>query len=247
MAQDEIRVDEIAPNVYRLSNYIARFNLQFNSFLIKDDEPLLYHTGMRGMFPLVRQAVARLIEASKIRWIGASHFEVDEWGGLNDWLQEAPQATPVCGEIGGLVNLNDFSPRPPRLVTQDEILSTGAYRFRLYPTPHLPHGWDAAMLYEETHQTLFCSDLFHQNGNVMPLTEADIVEEARQSLLEFQSTGPLMDYMPYTANTKRLLHQLADLQPKTLGVMHGSSFAGDCARALRDLAVVMREVYGEPE
>ncbi len=245
MSQDEIRVDEIAPDVYRLSIYIARFNLQFNSFLIKDDEPLLYHTGMRGMFPLMHEAVVRVIEPSEIRWIGASHFEVDEWGGLNDWLREAPQATPVCGEIGALVNLNDFSPRPPRLVAQDEILSTGAYRFRLYPTPHLPHGWDATMLYEETQQTLFCSDLFHQNGNVRPLIDGDIVEESRQSLLEFQSAGPLLDYMPCTANTKRLLHQLAALQPKTLAVMHGSSFTGDCAGALRDLATVMREVYGE--
>lgn len=247
MAQDETRIDEIAPNVYRLSNYIARFNLQFNSFLIKDEEPLLYHTGMRGMFPQVRQAVARLIEPSKLRWVGASHFEVDEWGGLHEWLQAAPQATPVCGEIGALVNLNDFSPRPPRLVARDETFSTGAYRFRLFPTPHLPHGWDATMLYEETGQTLFCSDLFHQNGNVPPLTESDIAGESRQSLLEFQSAGPLMDYMPYTARTERLLHQLAALQPKALAVMHGSSFAGDCAGALRDLAVVMQEIYGEPE
>ena len=247
MEQDEIRVDEIAPDVYRLSVYMARFNLQFNSFLIKDDEPLLYHTGMRAMFPLVRQAVARVIKPSEIRWLGASHFEVDEWGGLNDWLQEAPQATPVCGEIGALVNLNDFSPRPPRLVAQAEILSTGSYRFRLYPTPHLPHGWDATMLYEETQQTLFCSDLFHQNGNVKPLVGSDIVASSRRSLLEFQSAGPLMAYMPYTSTTKRLLHKLAALQPKTLAVMHGSSFAGDCPGALHDLVVVMREVYGAPE
>ena len=245
MAQDEIRVDEIAPDVYRLSIYMARFNLQFNSFLIKDDEPLLYHTGMRGMFPLVREAVTRVMQPAQLRWIGGSHFEVDEWGGLHDWLREAPQAAPVCSEIGALVNLNDFSPRPPRIVAQGEPLSTGRYRFRFYPTPHLPHGWDAAMLLEETQQTLFCSDLFHQNGNVKPLSEADIVASSRRSLLEFQSAGPLLDYMPYTATTKRLLEQLAALRPKTLAVMHGSSFSGDCAGALRDLAVAMRQVYGE--
>lgn len=246
MEQNDIAVTEIAPDVYRLSIYVAKWDLQFNPFLIKDDEPLLYHTGMRGMFPLVREAVARVMEPSEIRWIGASHFEVDEWGALNEWLQEAPAAQPFCSEIGALVNMNDFAPRPPHVVAQGDVLSTGKYRFRLYPTPHLPHGWDATMLFEEVQQTLFCSDLFHQNGNVSALTESDIVERSRQALLEFQAS-PLMAYMPYTSNTKRLLYELAALKPKTLAIMHGSSFAGDCERALRDLAVVMREVYEEPE
>jgi flavorubredoxin len=246
MEQNEVTVDEIAADVYRISIYMARWNLQFNSFLVKDDEPLLYHTGMKGMFSLVREAVARVLKPSELRWIGASHFEVDEWGALNEWLQEASAAQPVCGETGALVNLNDFAPRPPRVVARDEVLSTGKYRFRLHPTPHLPHGWDATMLFEEVQQTLFCSDLFHQNGNVTSLTEADIVEKSRQSLLEFEAS-PLMAYMPYTTYTKRLLAELADLKPKTLAVMHGSSFAGDCQHALHDLVVVMREVYGEPE
>lgn len=243
MAQKDITVTEIAPDVYRLSVYVARFNLQFNSFLIKDEEPVLYHTGMKGMFPLAREAVARVMDPADIRWIGGSHFEVDEWGALNDWLQIAPHARPVCGEIGALVDLNDFAPRPPRVVKEGEVFSTGAYHFRLYSTPHLPHGWDASMLFEETQQTLFCSDLFHQNGNVKALVETDIVEQSRESLLEFQA-GPLLDYMPYTAHTEQLLQQLAALKPQTLAVMHGSSFAGDCERALHDLAVVMRAVYG---
>ena len=243
MAQNEIMVTEIAPDVYRLSVYMARFNLQFNSFLIKDDEPLLYHTGMKGMFSLAREAAARVMDPADICWIGGSHFEVDEWGALNAWLQVAPHSQPVCGEIGALVNLNDFAPRPPRVVKTGEVFSTGAFRFHLYATPHLPHGWDATMLFEETQQTLFCSDLFHQNGNVKALVETDIVEKSRESLLEFQA-GPLLEYMPYTAHTEQLLGQLAALKPQTLAVMHGSSFAGACDRALNDLAVVMRDVYG---
>lgn len=243
MAKNEIMVTEIAPDVYRLSVYMAEFNLQFNSFLINDDEPLLYHTGMQSMFSLMHEAVARVLDLVNLRWIGGSHFEVDEWGALNHWLHVAPHAQPVCGEIGALVNLNDFAPRPPRVVNVDEVFSTGRYRFRLYSTPHLPHGWDATMLFEETQQILFCSDLFHQNGNVVSLVDTDIVERSRDSLLEFEA-GPLLDYMPYTAHTQQLLHQLAALKPQTLAVMHGSSFAGNCAGALQDLAVVMREVYG---
>lgn len=243
MAQNEISVSEIAPDVYRLSVYMAQFNLQFNSFLIKDDEPLLYHTGMRSTFPLMYQAIAQVLDPADLRWVGGSHFEVDEWGALNNWLQVAPHAQPVCGEIGALVNLNDFAPRPPRVINVDEVFSTGRHHFRLYATPHLPHGWDATMLFEETQQTLFCSDLFHQNGNVAALVDTDIVERSRESLLEFQA-GPLLAYMPYTTETQHLLRQLTALRPQTLAVMHGSSFNGDGAGALHDLAGVMREVYG---
>jgi flavorubredoxin len=239
-------VNEIAPDVYRISIYVPEFNLQFNHFLIKDDEPLLYHTGMKGMFPLVREAVATILEPSQVRWIGASHFEVDEWGSLNEWLQEAPSAQAICSVVGALVNLSDFASRPPRGLTPEEVLSTGKYQFRFHPTPHLPHGWDAGVLFEETQRTLLCSDLCHQNGNVEAITESDVVERTRQSLIEYQS-GPLMDYMPYTANTERFLQLLAALKPKTLAIMHGSTFVGDGERALNDLAVVMREVYGERE
>jgi flavorubredoxin len=200
---------------------------------------------MRRMFPLVQQAVARILDPAQLRWIGFSHFEVDECGALNQWLQVAPTAQAVCSVVGALVNLSDFADRPPRGMAADEVLPTGHYQFRFRPTPHLPHGWDAGVLFEETQRTLLCSDLFHQNGDVEALTESDIVERARQSLLEYQA-GPLMDYQPYTLQTKRLLHELASLQPKTLAAMHGSTFVGDGAQALRDLAVVMREVYDEP-
>src|SRR5262249_9432877 len=151
--------------------FVPEFNLQFNQFLVKDEEPLLYHTGMRGIFPLVHEAVARVIEPSQLRWIGVSHFEVDEWGALNEWFQVTPSAQAICSVVGALVNLNDFASRPPRGMEKDEVLSTGKYRFRFRPTPHLPHGWDAGVLFEETQRMLLCSDLFHQNGNVEALTE----------------------------------------------------------------------------
>ncbi|MCA1625445.1 MAG: MBL fold metallo-hydrolase [Acidobacteria bacterium] len=235
---------EIAPDVYRISIYVPEADLQFNQFVVKDDEPLLYHTGMKAIFPLVREAVARIIEPSQIRWIGFSHFEVDECGSLNEWLQVAPSAQAVCSVVGALVNLNDFADRCPRGMASDEVLSTGQYRFRFRATPHLPHGWDASMLFEETNGTLLCSDLFTHNGDVEEVTESDVVGRSRATLLEYQA-GPLRDYLPYTPNTERLLNELAALKPKTLAAMHGSTFVGDGERALRDLAVMMRETLGD--
>ena len=145
--------------------------------------------------------------------------------------------------VGALVNVNDFAARAPRGLAADEVLHTGKYQFRFRPTPHLPHGWDAGVLFEETQRTLLCSDLFHQNGNVEPVTEDDIIERARQSLLEYQA-GVLMDYLPYTLKTERLLQELATLEPRTLAAMHGSTYVGNGAQALQDLGQVMRDVYG---
>jgi len=237
------QVHEVGPDVFQIATYVPQFNLQFSQFLIKDEEPLLYHTGMRGMFPQLRDAVARIMDPARIRWISASHFEVDEWGAVNEWLEAAPSAQAVSTVAGALVNLADFVSRPPRGLQPDEVLVTGKYRFRVFPTPHLPHGWDSGMLFEETRRTLFCSDLFHQNGDLEPVTESDVIERARRTLIDYQA-GPLMDYMPYTPKTGQHLETLASLQPKTLATMHGSVYVGDGARALRDLAVVMREVYG---
>ena len=237
-------VTEIAPNVYRISIYAEPFDLQFNHFLVKDEEPLLYHAGMRGMFPELHEAVAKLINPSELRWISWSHFEVDECGGLNQWLDVAPSAQGACSVVGALVNLNDFADRPPRALEKGEVLTTGQYRFRFQPTPHLPHGWDAGMLFEETQKILFCSDLFHQVGKVEPIIESDVVlERSRAAMIDYQG-GPLMDYVPYTHNTKLLLSELADLKPETLAIMHGSSFKGDGERLLQELGPVFKEVFG---
>jgi len=238
------RIDEIAPDLYRISLYVPAFDLQFNHFLVKDEEPLLFHTGMRGMFPAVREAVATLIDPSSLRWISWSHFEVDECGALNEWLAAAPNAIPVCGETGAMINIADFSNRPPRGLKPDEILRTGRHRFRFVPTPHLPHGWDAGVLFEETDHVLLCSDLMHQIGDVEPVTTGDVVGRYRQAFEIYQQSPVLMDYVPYTENTKRQLANLAALQPRMLAAMHGSTFVGDGAAALVASGEVIRQVTG---
>ena len=237
-------IDEIAPDVYRLSMYVKQFDLQFNHFLVRDEEPLLYHTGMRMMFPELKESVSKLIPVNKLRWFSWSHFEVDECGALNHWLEAAPSAQPMCSVVGAMVNITDFANRAPRPLAKDEVLTTGKYRFRLHPTPHLPHGWDAGALFEETQATLFCSDLIHQAGNVEALTQSDkVLERTRDTILNYQS-GPLMDYVPFTPNTGRLLGELAAFKPKTLAIMHGSSYSGDGGRLLEGLGPIFKEIFG---
>ena len=238
------RIDEIAPDLYRICLYVPAFDLQFNHFLVRDDEPLLFHTGMRGMFPAVREAVATLIDPASLRWISWSHFEVDECGALNEWLAVAPNAVPVCGETGAMINIADFSNRPPRGLKPDEVLETGRHRFRFVPTPHLPHGWDAGVLFEETDRVLLCSDLMHQLGDVEPVTTGDVVGRYREAFETYQRSPVLMDYVPYTENTKRQLANLAALRPGTLAAMHGSTFVGDGAAALIASGEVIRQVTG---
>ncbi len=239
-----MKTTEIAPDVYRFSFYVEKMNLQFNHFLIKDEQPMLYHAGMKQMFPLLLEAVQKVIDPRELRWIGFSHFEVDECGALNEWLHIAPNALPVCSEAGALVNMSDFSSKPAYAMAGDDLLTTGKYRYRFIRTPHLPHGWDAGVLFEETHKTLLCSDLFHQNGNVVELTDRDILSLHKKSLLEFER-GPLMGYSPYTNRTREILQTLANLQPNTLAAMHGSSYNGNCKQALLDLDNVLREVWEE--
>ena len=236
-------VTEIAPDIYRISVFVPEFNLQFNHFFVKDDEPLLFHTGYRGHFSEVREGVASVMDPSLIRWISFSHFESDECGALNEWLEIAPDAQPACSDLGAAVSVNDFSIRPPKGMADGEVLSTGKRRFRLCRTPHLPNGWDAAVLFEETSNTLLCSDLFHQVGKVEPLTESDVVGRSRDAMREYQG-GILADYAPYTHYTDKTFQKLAALKPSTLAIMHGSSFTGDGERALRDLAVVFKEIFG---
>ncbi len=236
-------VTEIAPGLFRISTYIPEFGLQFNQFLVRDEEPLLFHTGMNALFPVVREAVASVIDPSQIRWIGFSHFEADECGSLNEWLRIAPAAQPVCSMVGAMVSVNDFAIRPARGMTDGEVIDTGKNRFRFLQTPHVPHCWEAGLMFEEANGTLLCSDLFHQNGDVEPLTESDVIGRARQTLVEYQA-GPLANYMPYTNRTDATLQGLADLKPRTIATMHGSAFAGDGEQAVRDLAVVIREVLG---
>jgi flavorubredoxin len=238
------KIDEVAPDLYRISIHVPQIDLQFNHFLVRDDEPLLFHTGMRKMFPQVREAVARLIDPASLRWISWSHFEVDECGALNEWLAVAPQAQPVCSQVGVLVNLDDFSDRPARGLAKDDVIDTGRHRYRYVPTPHLPHGWDAGVLFEETSATLLCSDLFHQLGDVEPVTSADVLGRWDAAVAAYQQHPILMDYVPVTAATRRRLGELADLNPRVLAAMHGSTFVGDGAAALRAAADMLERRLG---
>lgn len=237
------KTTEIAPNIYRISIYAQRGGFQFNHFLVKDDEPLLFHTGLRGMHAEIREAVSKLMNVSDLRHISFSHFESDECGALNEWLGVAPKADVICGQVSALVSVNDFIGREARALPDGESFSTGKLRFRWCTTPHLPHGWDAGVLFEETHKTLLCSDLFHQDGDVEPITSDDVVGRSYKAMKAYQ-VGILAEYVPYTPRTAQNLKKLAELKPKTLAIMHGSSFTGDCARALGDLNTMYREVFG---
>ena len=234
-------ITEIASDVYRISTFLSDGNIQMNQFLVKDDEPLLWHTGQKYLFADVREAVAKLIVPSKLRWIGFSHFEPDECGSLNNWLETASSAEAFCSLVGANINMGDFASRPARGMGHNEVFTTGKYKFHFQSTPHLPHGWDAGLIFEETNGTLFCSDLFHQFGNPDPIAKSDIVGEAKKNLLDIQS-GPFKNYLPFTSNTESQLNMLADLKPKTLAIMHGSSFTGDCRRSLLEFIGVMKEI-----
>jgi len=236
-----MNITEIAPDVFRLSLYIPEADLQFNQFLVRDDEPLLFHTGMRGIFPQVREAVSQLIDPSTLRHISFSHFEADECGALNEWLEIAPNAQAVASLVGVEVSINDFASRPARALMDGETFSTGKYNFKFLHTPHLPHCWEAGLLFEETNRTLFSSDLFHQLGDVAPLTQNSVIDRVRATFVNYNAT-PLAGYMPYTRQTETNLQRLVDLEPATIAAMHGSSYSGDGAQALRELGDVMREV-----
>jgi flavorubredoxin len=235
-------VTEIAPDLFRLSIYLPDLDLQFNHFLVRDEQPLLFHAGLKGMFPELKEAMATLIDPAKLRYIAWSHFESDEVGGLNHWLELAPDAEPVCTFVSKVVSGDDFAIRPARGMTAEDVLTTGKYRFRFYPSPHLPHGWDAGLLFEETQKTLFCSDLFHHFGAVSPVTSGDLIGPALAGMRQMQQ-GPLASYMPYTRQTEGLLEQFAQLEPKTLALMHGSSFRGESRTMLKDLAGAIKDVF----
>lgn len=238
------KITEIASEVYRISTFHPEFGIQFNQFLLNDDEPFLMHTGMKKMFSATREGVASILDPATLRWIGFSHFESDECGALNEWLKIAPAAQAICSVVGAMVTVNDFADRPARPLADGEVLPTGRHRLRFLATPHVPHCWDAGLVFEETGRTLLCSDLFFHPGDPEPLTGADVLERARDAIVQNLS-GPLANDMPYTPYTDATLRRLAALQPRTLALMHGSSYQGDGGAALHGLADVLRENLGE--
>lgn len=238
------RINEIAPDIFKISTFIPEANLQFSQFLVRDDEPLLFHTGMKALFPLVKEAVESLISLESLKWISFSHFEADECGSLPEWQAIAPEATAITSFVGKVVSVDDFGLRPALGLTTGDTFSTGKYQFRFLHTPHVPHCWEASLLFEETNGTLFCSDLFHQQGDLEDVTTSDVVGRSRQTLVEYQE-GPLANYLPYTTKTDEILASLAALKPRTLATMHGSTFTGDGEKAINDLALVFGELYGD--
>lgn len=235
----QTHVTEIAENVFRISTYHPDYGIQFNQFLIRDEQPFLMHTGLRTMFDRTLEGVRHVMDPARLRWVGFSHFEPDECGALNQWLAVAPQAEPVSGMVGAMVMLSDFADRPARALADNEVLVTGKHRLRFLAAPHVPHGWDAGLYYDETSGTLLCSDLFFQPGDPPPVTEQDIMEEVDLAI-QGSTQGPLAGDLPYTPHTAATLERLAALAPTTLAAMHGSSFRGDGRRALMELSASLK-------
>jgi flavorubredoxin len=230
----ETKIAEIADGIYRLSTHVPDIappaGFTFNQFLVLGDEPLMFHTGLRKMFPLNRDALSRIMPPEKLRFIAFGHYEADECGAMNDWLAIAPHAEVAHGQTGVLVSLNDMADRAPRVLQDGEVIDLGrGKRVRYIDTPHTPHGWDAGVMFEEQTGTLLCGDLFTQLGDGAAVTSGDIVGPAiaAEDLFKYSALAPGMG---------AAIRALARLRPKTLALMHGPSFTGDGAAALNALA-----------
>jgi flavorubredoxin len=225
----ETTTDEIAPDVFRFSTFIPDANIMFNQFVVRGEESLLFHTGPRALFPLVSAAVERVAPLDRLRWITFGHVEADECGAMNEWLAAAPRSTVAQGAVGCMVSLNDLADRPPRALADGEVLDIGGHCMRWIDTAHVPHGWDAGLLYDETTRTLLCGDLFTRTGAFAPTSTDDLIGPAVAAEDLFRSSS----LAPQSSATVR---RLADLDVATLALMHGPAFTGDCRRALADLA-----------
>ena len=225
-------VHEVADGIYRINTPLGVVpgGFSFNQYLIADDEPLLFHTGPRRMFPLVREAVESVMPPERLRYLAFSHVEGDECGSLNEWLAIAPEAVALCGRIAALTSIEDMADRPPRALADGETISLGRHAVQWLDTPHLPHGWECGYLMEQTTRTLLCGDLFTQPGEGRaPVTESDILGPS-------EAFRKKMDYFSHTKNARVLLERLASTGPTTLACMHGSAWAGDGAKLLGSLA-----------
>jgi flavorubredoxin len=224
----ETTSDEIADGIHRFSTYVPEADFMFNQFLVEADEPLLFHTGPRRMFPLISRALARIVPLDRLQWITFGHVEADECGSMNDWLAVAPGATIAHTAVGCMVSVDDMADREPRPLQHGEVIDLGGKQVRHLTTPHVPHGWDAGLLFEETTATLFCGDLFTATGKSAAITSDDIVGPALAAEDVFGATC-------LTPATGATIRGLAELAPTMLALMHGPSFDGDCELALRDL------------
>jgi len=230
--QSGTNVHEIADGIYRINTPlpVVPGGFSFNQYLIVDDEPLLFHTGLRRMFPLVREAVASVMPVERLRYVSFSHFEADECGSLNEWLAVAPQAIPLCGQIAAMTSIGDIADRPPRALADGETVSLGKHAVQWFDTPHLPHAWECGFLMEPYTRTLLCGDLFTQGGaDLPPMTESDILGPS-------EAFRHQLDYYSHTKNGREMLERLAAAEPTTLACMHGSAWQGNGAALMRQLA-----------
>jgi flavorubredoxin len=230
-------IEEIADGIYRVSTPVPPSlipgGFTFNQYLIVDESPLLFHTGLRKMFAVVHEAVAAVIPVQRLRYIGLSHVEADECGSINQWLAAAPQAVPLCGRVAASVSIEDLADRMPREIGDGEVLSLGRHQVRWFDTPHLPHAWECGFLLDETTRTFLCGDLFSQPGDKPPaLTQSDILGPS-------EAFRARMDYYSHTKNARRMLERLAACSPTTLACMHGSAWAGDGRKLLLELAEIL--------
>ena len=231
----DTNIDEVARGIYRINTPVSipGVEFSFNQYLIVDEAPLLFHAGLRRLFPLVLEAIERVMPVERLRYIGVSHFEADECGGLNDWLACAPQAEPVCSRIGAMVSIADIADRAPRAMADGETLSLGEHTVRWFDMPHMPHGWDCGLMMEYSTRTLLCGDLFTQGGaGEKPLVETDILGPS-------EAFRAAMAYYAHAPNTTALLERLAAERPETLACMHGHAWRGDGAALLHSLADIL--------
>ena len=233
------RIDEIATNIYRISTAFPPSpaippGFTFNQFLIVDDEPLLFHTGMRKLFPQIRDAVARVMPIDRLRWVSFGHHECDEDGSLVDWLAAAPGAAPLIGHMNAMYSVDDTTDRPARVLANGETLSLGTRRVQWLDTPHVPHGWDAGLLFETVTRTLFCGDLLTQPGaDHAPSTESDVLGPS-------EHMRSMFDYYSNPVRAAETIDRLATLEPALLATMHGSAYRGNGAATLRELASCLK-------
>ena len=231
-SQSGTRIDEIAPSIYRISTPVREIlgGFSFNQYLLTGEQPLLFHTGPRGLFPLVSEAINAVLPVERLRWISFSHVEADECGTLNQFLALAPRAEPLCGQVAALVSIRDLADRAPHALADGETLSLGRHVVKWHDAPHVPHGWECGFLSETTTRTFFCGDLFTQFGERHPaLTGADILGPSEEGRLA-------MDYYAHAPDTGARLERFAAMAPTTLALMHGPAFRGDGAAMLRGLA-----------
>jgi flavorubredoxin len=229
------RIDEVDDRLYRISTPAEHIpgGFSFNQYLLLDDEPLLFHTGQRGLFDAVRGAITRVMPVDKLRWVAFSHVEADECGSLNQFLAAAPQAKPVCSKIAAMVQMQDLADREPHAMVDGETLCTGRRTLRWLDTPHLPHGWECGYLFDTTARVLFCGDLFTQPGlGETPITENDILAPS-------EAFRAQVDYFSHSRRADALMEKVAATEPRVLACMHGAAWRGNGGKLLRALGTAL--------